>query len=88
MGCHDISFKNVGATYERAINLIFDELMGNTMEVYIDDIVVKSAEFDSHIANLCKDFDKMRWYGLKMIPRMLFGVSACKFLGFIIHEHA
>jgi hypothetical protein len=46
--------KNAGATYQRAINLIFHELLGNTVEVYIDDIVVKSAEFSSHIAYLCK----------------------------------
>jgi hypothetical protein len=50
--------KNAGATYQRAMNLIFHELLGNTMEVYIDDIVVKSAEFSSHVADLRKAFDK------------------------------
>jgi hypothetical protein len=44
--------KNIGATYQRAMNLIFHELSGNIMEVYINDIVVKSATFDSHLANL------------------------------------
>jgi hypothetical protein len=68
--------------------LIFHELLGNTVEVYIDDIIVKSAEFSSHIADLRKAFDKMRQYGLKMNPpKCAFGVSASKFLGFIIHEH-
>jgi hypothetical protein len=57
--------KNAGATYQRAIYLIFDELLGNTVEVYIDDIVVKSTEFSSKIADLCKAFDKMCRYGLK-----------------------
>jgi hypothetical protein len=72
----------------RAINFIFHELLGNTVEVYIDDIVVKSAEFSSHIADLRKAFDKMRRYGLKMNPRKCaFGVSVGKFLFFIIHEH-
>jgi hypothetical protein len=80
--------KNAGATYQRAMNLIFHELLGNTVEVYIDDIVVKSAEFSSHIADLRKAFDKMCRYGLKMNPRKCaFGVSAGKFLGFVIHEH-
>jgi hypothetical protein len=70
------------------MNLIFHELLGNTVEVYIDDIVVKSTEFSSHIADLRKAFDKMRRYGLKMNPRKYaFGVSAGKFLGFVIHEH-
>jgi hypothetical protein len=72
--------KNVGATYERDMNLIFHELLGNTMEVYINDIVVKSAEFSSHITDLRKAFDKMCRYGLKMNPRKCaFGVSAGKF---------
>jgi hypothetical protein len=55
--------KNAGATYQRAMNLVFHELLGNTLEVYIDDIVVKPAEFSSHIADLRKAFDKMRRYG-------------------------
>jgi hypothetical protein len=80
--------KNAGATYQRAMNLIFHELLGNIVEVYIDDIVVKSAEFSSHIADLRKAFNKMCRYGLKMNPRKCaFGVSAGKFLGFVIHEH-
>jgi hypothetical protein len=80
--------RNAGATYQRAMNLIFHELLGNTVEVYIDDIVVKLAEFSSHIADLRKAFDKMRRYGLKKNPRKCaFGVSVGKFLGFIIHEH-
>jgi hypothetical protein len=80
--------KNDGATYQSAMNLIFHELLGNTVEVYIDGIVVKLAEFSSHIADLRKAFDKMCRYGLKMNPRKCdFGVSAGKFLGFIIHEH-
>jgi hypothetical protein len=80
--------RNAGATYQRAMNLIVHELLGNTVEVYIDDIVVKLAEFSSHIADLRKAFDKMRRYGLKKNPRKCaFGVSVGKFLGFIIHEH-
>jgi hypothetical protein len=80
--------KNAGATYQRAMNLIFHELLGNIVEVYIDDIVVKSAEFSSHVADLCKAFNKMCRYGLKMNPRKCAsGVSAGKFLGFVIHEH-
>jgi hypothetical protein len=65
--------KNAGATYQMAMNLIFDEMLGNTVEVYIDDIIVKSAEFSSHIADLRKAFDKMCWYGLKMNPHNYVG---------------
>jgi hypothetical protein len=66
VGYHDIWSKNVGTTYQMAMNLIFHELFGNTVEVYIDDIVVKSVEFSSHIADLRKAFDKMCQHGLKM----------------------
>jgi hypothetical protein len=80
--------KNVRATCQRAMNLIFHELLRNIVEVYIDDIVVKSVAFKSHLADLCKYFDKMHRYGLTMNPhKCTFGVSARKFLGFIIHEH-
>jgi hypothetical protein len=80
--------KNISATYQMAMNLIFHELLGNTVEVYIDDILVKSAEFGSHIADLRKAFDKICRYSLKInLRKCAFGVSAVKFLGFIIHEH-
>jgi hypothetical protein len=88
VGCHDFWIKNVGATYQRAMNLIFHELLGIIIEVYIDDIVVKSTGLDSHLTDLHLAFDKMRQYGLKMNPlKCVFGVSVGKFLGFIIHEH-
>jgi hypothetical protein len=51
--------------YQRAMNLIFHELLENIVDVYIDDIVVKLAAFDSHLADLGKAFDKMRQYGFK-----------------------
>jgi acetoin utilization deacetylase AcuC-like enzyme len=79
--------KNAGATYQRAMNLIFHDLLGIIMEVYIDDVVVKSAGFDSHLADLRLSFERMRQYGLKMTPlKCAFRVSAGRFLGFIVHE--
>jgi hypothetical protein len=68
--------------------LNFQELLGVIIEVYIDDIVVKSVNLSSHLANLCLAFEKMRQNGLKINPlKYAFGVSAGKFLGFIIHDH-
>jgi hypothetical protein len=88
MGCHDFWFKNAGATYQRAMNLIFYDLLGIILEIYIDDIVVKSDSMNTHLANLCLALERMRRYGLKMNPlKCVFGVSAGKFLEFIIHEH-
>jgi hypothetical protein len=44
--------KNARATYQRAMNLIFHDLLGVLMEVYIDNIVIKSADFRGHMADL------------------------------------
>jgi hypothetical protein len=67
--------KNAVATYQRAMILIFHDLLGIIVEIYINDIVVKSS------------FEKMRQYKLKMNPpKCLFGVSARKFLGINVHE--
>jgi hypothetical protein len=79
---------NAGATYQMAMNLIFHDLLGIIVEVYIDDIVVKSTGLDSHLADLHLAFERMRRFGLKMNPlKCAFGVLASKFLGFIIHEN-
>ena len=80
-------FKNAGATYQRAMNLIFHDLIGVILEVYIDDIDIKSACLDHHLADLRLALERMCRYGLKMNPlKCAFGVSAGKFLSFIIHE--
>jgi hypothetical protein len=78
--------KNVGATYQRDMNLMFHDLLGIRLEIYIDDIIVKLDSMDSHLANLCLALERMRQYGLKMNSvKCVFGVLADKFLGFIIH---
>nr|ABA96938.1 retrotransposon protein, putative, unclassified [Oryza sativa Japonica Group] len=69
--------KSVGATYQRAMNYILHDLIGLLVEVYIDDVVVKSKEVDDKIADLRKVFERTRKYGLKMNPtKCAFGVSA------------
>jgi hypothetical protein len=58
------------------------------LEIYIDDVVIKSDNMDHHLADLRLALQRMCRYGLKMNPlKCAFGVSASKFLGFIIHEH-
>jgi hypothetical protein len=70
------------------MSLIFHNLLGIILEVYIDDVVVKSDSMDSHLADLCLALERMRRYGLKMNPlKCTFGVSSGKFLGFIIHKY-
>jgi hypothetical protein len=70
------------------MNFIFHDLLGIILEVYIDNVIVKSDSMDSHLADLRLALERMRWYGLKMNPlKCAFDVSSGKFLKFIIHEH-
>jgi hypothetical protein len=63
-------------------------LLGIILEIYIDDVVVKSDSMDNHLADLRLALERMCRYGLKMNPlKCAFGMSPGKFLGFIIHEH-
>nr|AAX96841.1 retrotransposon protein, putative, unclassified [Oryza sativa Japonica Group]ABA92755.1 retrotransposon protein, putative, unclassified [Oryza sativa Japonica Group] len=66
---------------------IYHDLIGWLVEVYIDDVVLKSKEIEDHIADLRKVFERTRKYGLKMNPtKCAFGVSAGQFLGFLVQE--
>jgi hypothetical protein len=70
------------------MNLIFHDLLGIVLEIYIDDVVVKSDSMNNHLADLHLALERICRYGLKMNPlKCAFGVSAGKFLGFIIHEY-
>jgi hypothetical protein len=79
--------KNAGATYQRAMNYIFHELIGKIVEIYIDDVVIKSLDHASHLDDVRKTLECTRKHGLKMNPnKCAFGVSAGEFLGFLTHE--
>jgi hypothetical protein len=60
--------KNAGATYQLAMNLIFHDLLGIILEIYIDDDVVKSDSMDNHLADLHLALERLGRYGLKMNP--------------------
>jgi hypothetical protein len=80
--------KNDGITYQRAMHLIFHDLLIIILEVYINDVIVKLDSMESYLVDLRLTLERMRWYGLKMNPlKYVFGVSAGKFLEFIIHDH-
>ncbi|RVX03078.1 Retrovirus-related Pol polyprotein from transposon 297 [Vitis vinifera] len=79
--------KNAGATYQRLMTKIFKPLIGHTVEVYIDDIVVKSKTREQHDLHLQEVFHLLRRYGMKLNPsKCAFGVSAGKFLGFMVSQ--
>ena len=81
------ALKNAGATYQRAMNAIFHDMLGHHMEIYIDYIVVKSKKATKHVNHLRKSFEMMRLYQLKLNPlKCAFGVQAENFLGFLVHQ--
>jgi hypothetical protein len=80
--------KSVSATYHRVMNLIFHDLLGIILEIYIDDVLVKSDSMDNYLADLRLALERIRRYVLKMnLLKCIFSVSTGKFLGFIIYEH-
>jgi hypothetical protein len=79
--------KNAGATYQGAMNYIFHELIGKIVEIYIDDVVIKSLDHESHLDDVRKTLECTRKHGLKMNPnKCAFGFLAGEFLGFLVHE--
>ena len=55
------------------------------MEVYVDDMLVKSKSLMNHVADLEKTFSTLRKYKMKLNPtKCAFGVTSEKFLGFMV----
>ena len=66
---------------------MFRPLLGSTMEVYIDDMLVKSKKRPDHAAHLQQTFDLLRKYGMKLNPlKCAFGVHVGRFLGFMVTQ--
>ncbi|KAL0453524.1 UNVERIFIED_CONTAM: Transposon Ty3-G Gag-Pol polyprotein [Sesamum latifolium] len=88
--CYNVmpfGLKNAGATYQRLVNHMFREQIGKTMEVYIDDMLVKSKRKEDHAQDLQECFGVLRRFGMKLNPaKCTFGVHRGKFLGFMISQ--
>jgi hypothetical protein len=77
--------KNAGATYQRLVNKMFQAQIGRNMEVYVDDMLVKSEESKDHIRDLHEAFATLKQYGMKLNPsKCAFGISSGKFLGYMV----
>ena len=65
---------------------MFNKQIGRNVEVYIDDMLVKSKEED-HLDDLKETFNTLRQYNMKLNPsKCAFGVSSKKFLGFMVSQ--
>ena len=79
------SLKNAGATYQRLVNHMFRPQIGQNMEVYVDDMLVKSLDKERHLDDIQETFDTLRQYNMKLnSSKCAFGVSSSKFLGFMV----
>ena len=80
-----VGLKNAGATYQRLVKRMFKEIIEKTMEVYIDDKMVKSLKASDHITHLEEMFGVLRKHRMMLNPfKCIFGVSSGKFLGFLV----
>ena len=79
--------KNASATYQMLVNEMFTEKIGKTIEVYIDDMLVKSLRENDHIEHLEECFKVLNKYQMKLNPtKCSFGVLSGKFLGYLVTQ--
>uniref|UniRef100_A0A2N9FX15 Uncharacterized protein n=1 Tax=Fagus sylvatica TaxID=28930 RepID=A0A2N9FX15_FAGSY len=79
--------KNAGATYQRLMNKMFHHQIGRNVEVYVDDMLVKTKDERKHLEDLKETFETLRRYRMKLNPnKCVFGVSSGKFLGFMVSQ--
>ncbi|XP_075489474.1 uncharacterized protein LOC142528316 [Primulina tabacum] len=79
--------KNVGTTYQRLMNKVFEKQLSRNLEVYVDDILGKSREVSGLISDLEETFVTMMQYEIKLNPaKCIFGIKSGKFLGFMVTD--
>ena len=77
--------KNARATYQQMVSGMFGQQIHNIMEVYIDDMVVKSKNAEDHLHHLSEVFEVLNKHKLRLnADKCVFGVSSGKFLGFLV----
>ena len=79
--------KNASATYQRATITLLHDLIHKEVEVYVDDMIVKSKDREGHIPTLRKFFERIQFYKLQLNPKMCtFGITSRKLLGFMVSQ--
>ena len=80
--------KNVGSTYQRMMTRMFEPQLGKNIEVYIDNMVIKSKVEFEHIDDLGNIFEILRKHKLRLnAAKCSFGVGSGKFLGYMVTHH-
>ena len=79
--------KNAGATYQRAATTLFHDMMHRDVEVYVDDMIVKSRNRADHLAALQRFFNRIRRFRFRLNPKKCtFRVTSVKLLGHMVSE--
>ena len=79
--------KNAGATYQRLMNKMFTHQLRRNVQVYVDDMLMKSVRENDHLSDLQETFNTLRSYNMKLNPsKCVFGVTAGKFLDFMVSQ--
>ena len=79
--------KNAGATYQRAAATLFHDMMHKEVDVYVNDMMVKSKMREGHFEALDKFLASLKKYNLRLNPKKcVFGVTSRKLLGHIVSE--
>ena len=77
--------KNAGSTYQRMMTRMFEPQLGKNIEIYVDDMVVKSKVVSGHLGDLGGIFDVLRRHKLRLnASKCSFGVGSGKFLGYMV----
>lgn len=77
--------KNAGASFQLFMNTVLAPHLGTKVEVYIDDMVVKTVKQANHFDDLQAIFNRLSMFKVKLNPmKCAFGVSEGKFLGYVI----
>ncbi|GKV44660.1 hypothetical protein SLEP1_g51822 [Rubroshorea leprosula] len=77
--------KNAGAAYQKMVTIVFRAQIGRNLEVYVDDIVVKSLKAEDHLTDLEETFNNLRKNRMRLNPaKCIFGVESGKFLSFMV----
>ena len=73
--------KNVGSTYQEMMTRMFEPQLGKNIEIYVDDMVVKSTVVSDHLGDLGDIFDVLRRHKLRLnASKCSFSVGSGKFL--------
>ena len=77
--------KNAGSTYQQMMTKMFESQLGRNVEVYIDDMVVKSKLVSEHVEDLTSIFEILKEHKLRLnTSKCSFRVGSRKFLGYMV----